>query len=373
MAKDLGWSSATTAAAFSISMIMEGIFSFVMGGLADKFGPRLILTISSLLVGLGYGLIPLTHSVWQLFLFYGVILGIGMGGMFVPLVAIVARWFTARRTLMTGLVSSGTGIGMIIVSPVAYQLILKFGWQTTFVIMGLIVFVVSMVAAQFLKRDPYTMGLVPLGEEKGARTAPAAGFSFREAIGTQQFWFIFWMIFWFGFYSTSINVHIVPDAIDQGMSPELAAYILPVSGAWLIIGRIVLGTTADKFGNKRVFILGYILSSLALFWIAFSSALWAFFLFAAIIGFSQGGIGTSQSPMVASLFGLKSHGLTFGLVGFGFTIGAAVGPFATGFLFDLTGSYNIALIVCGITSVIALIITLLIRPIGDSKLARRAI
>jgi len=164
----------------------------------------------------------------------------------------------------------------------------------------------------------------------------------------------------------------VPDAIHQGMPSTTAAYILAVTGALLIVGRISLGITADKIGNKSIFILGFILSAAALFWIAGYHANWAFFLFAAVLGFSQGGLGTSQSPFVASLFGLKSHGMIYGFSGFGYTVGAAVGPFITGLIFDATGSYNIALIVCAITSVIALGITLLVQPIkGTQPFAKR--
>jgi MFS family permease len=238
MSGELGWSNATTSAAYSISMILEGIFSFIMGGMTDRFGPRIVSTVSAILVGLGYGLIPLTQNVWQFYIFYGLLVGIGMGGMFVPLAAVIARWFSARRTLMTGLVSSGTGIGMILVSPLAAQLIIRYGWRTTFVIMGIAILIVTLIAAQFLKRDPAVMGLLPYGVKdmnprqvnhpKNQKDVP--GFSFTEAIRTRQFWMIFLMVVWFGFYSTAFNVHIVPDAIKSGMSSLTAASILPING-----------------------------------------------------------------------------------------------------------------------------------------------
>jgi OFA family oxalate/formate antiporter-like MFS transporter len=146
MAADLAYSSATTSLVYSVSMFLEGIFSLVMGGLADRYGPRLVLTISSILVGLGYCLMPLVHSTWQLFLFYSLIIGVGMGGIFVPMVSMTARWFTTRRNLMTGLVSSGAGIGMLVIPPVSAYLIEGFGWRTTFIVMGIFILVVVLVA-----------------------------------------------------------------------------------------------------------------------------------------------------------------------------------------------------------------------------------
>jgi OFA family oxalate/formate antiporter-like MFS transporter len=181
-----------------------------------------------------------------------------------------------------------------------------------------------------------------------------------------QFWVLFTMIFWYGFYSSSINVHIVPNAINAGMSSTTAASILSVSGGLLVVGRLILGTAADRTGNKRVFIFGFVLSTLALVWIILMQAHWAFFLFAALFGFSQGGIGTSQSPIAASLFGLKAHGLIFGCVGFGYTIGAAIGPYFTGYLFDITNSYHLALIICAGTSVVSLVIAFLLRPVKNA-------
>jgi MFS family permease len=378
MANDLGWSSATTSAAFSISMILEGIFSFIMGGMTDRFGPRIVLTVSALIVGLGYGLIPLTHSVWQFYIFYGMLVGIGMGGMFVPLVAIIARWFSARRSLMTGLVSSGTGIGMIVISPLAARLIIGYGWRTTFVIMGISILVITIIAAQFLKRDPSTMGLLPYGEKSSAQSLASPensqknipGFSFQEAIRTRQFWIIFLMVLWFGFYSTSFNVHIVPDAIKSGMPSLTAASILPVSGAILISGRIGMGMAGDRIGNRRIFLIGFAISTLALCWLVINQYMWSFFLVGAMIGFSSGGVGTAQSPLAASIFGLKSHGLIYGLIGLGFTLGAGLGPLVTGFIVDWTHSYQIAFVVGIAASMAALAFAQRLKPTRNSPVKK---
>jgi MFS family permease len=374
MAADLGYSSATTASAYSLSMFLEGVFSLVMGGLSDRYGPRRVLTFSSFLIGLGYCLMPLVHSPWQLYFFYSLIIGVGMGGIFVPMVSMTARWFTSRRNLMTGLVASGAGIGMLVIPPTSAFLIESYGWRTTFMAMGAGILLVVLIAAQFLKRDPSKIGALPYGETRPAEKGqipPARGFSFREALHIPQFWILFTMILWYGIYSSAVNVHIVPDAINAGMSSTVAANILSVSGGLLVTGRVILGTMADRIGNKSIFIFGFILSTLALIWIISFPAHWAFFIFAVLMGFSQGGIGTSQSPITASLFGLRSHGLIFGCIGFGYTIGAAIGPYFTGYLFDITGSYHIALIICTVTSLLALIFSFLLKPVKNSLFTTR--
>ena len=357
MAGELGINAATTSAAYSISFFMEGVFSLISGGLADRFGPRIVLSLSSILVAAGYCLMPLVQSPWQLYLIYGIILGIGMGAMFVPLVSMTARWFNARRNLMTGLVSSGAGAGMLIVPSSTAYLIDRYGWRTSFLIIGIAVPVVIFIAAQFMRRDPESTGTVPYGEsgKTVADGSTANGHSLHEALRSRQFWVVFIMVFWFSMFSMAYNVHIVPDAINSGMSPTSAAHILALTGALMLAGRIVLGTIADRTGNKPIFIFCFMISTCALLLISFMQAHWVFFVLAVMIGFSQGGVGSSQSPLIASLFGLRSHGLIFGFLGFGSTFGAAVGPLLTGFLFDLTGSYDWALLMCAAASLISLV------------------
>jgi MFS family permease len=363
MAHELGFNAATTSAAYAISFFLEGVFSLVSGGLADRFGPRIVLSISILLVAFGYCMMPMVHSQWQLFLIYGVVIGVGMGAMFIPLVSMTARWFNARRNLMTGLVASGAGAGMLIIPSITALLIERYGWRTTFVIMGIFVLAIVLTAAQFMVRDPAIIGAVPYGEDAGQsrESKPAEGHSFKEALHTPQFWIVFVMVFWFGIYIMSYNVHIVPDAISSGMAPTQAANVLATTGALMVAGRIILGTIADKIGNKPIFIFCFLLSAIALFFIVIVPAHWAFFVLAVLIGFSQGGIGTSQSPLVASMFGLKAHGLVYGCIGFGYTIGAALGPLLTGYIFDLTGSYHTALLICAGASIAALLFSFFIK------------
>jgi len=370
MLADFNWTRAITSGGFSLSWIMQGLLGIVMGRLNDRFGPRVVLTVSGVLVGLGYLLMSQLSAAWQLYLFYGVIIGSGMGGCWVPLVSTVARWFTKRRTLMTGVVLTGIGIGTLVAAPVVSRLISAYDWRMSYIIVGGVVLGVVVLAAQLLRRDPARTRRRAFDggeQERQESVAETGSLSLRQAGRTRQFWLTSGMFFCFGFCVYTVLTHIVLHATGLGISSTSAANILAAAGGLSIAGRIVLGSAADRFGNRRVFIIGFILMAATLFWLVPARELWALYLFAVVFGFAFGGCATSESPLVAGLFGLRSHGLILGVINlFGFTFGAAVGPLIGGYIFDSTSSYQLAFIVCGALSVAGLILTVLLSPVENS-------
>lgn len=370
MLNELNWTRAVTSGAFSLSMLVQGLLAVLVGGITDRFGSRVVMTVCGFLLGLGYLLMSQISILWQLYLFYGVIIGIGMGGAWVPLMSTVARWFIKRRTMMSGIVLSGTGAGTLIAPPVASWLISIYDWRTSFIIIGSVVLVIIILAAQFLRRDPAQMGQEPFGEDESESEgqllkAITAGFSLKEAVCTRQFWVVLGMFFCFGVCMFSITVHIAPHAIEMGILPANAANILAAMGVTVIVGRVALGSAADRIGDRNAFIIGFILMLACLLWLIFSSQMWMLYLFAAVFGFAHGGMGASESPLVAGLFGLRSHGLILGVFGLGLTSGAAIGPLLAGYIFDVNGSYHISFLVFAATAVVGLILSVILAPIRD--------
>ena len=151
MSVEFDWTRAITSGAFSTSMFITAILFLFTGRLCDRFGPRIVVAICGFLFGLGYLLNSQVNAAWQLYLFWGVMVGMGNGGGFVPLTATVARWFTRRRATMTGIVVAGVGVGTMIGPPAASQLVSVYGWRTSYIIMGGIFLVLFVLAAQFLR------------------------------------------------------------------------------------------------------------------------------------------------------------------------------------------------------------------------------
>lgn len=366
LVSEFNWTRAATSGAFSLATILSGVLGVVVGGITDRFGPRIVMTVSCLLFGLGHLLMSQVNSLWQLYLFYGVIIGVGMSGSWVPLLSIVARWFSRRRSLMTGIVVAGLSVGRMIAPPVISGLIAVYDWRLSYIILGGAVLLLTVIATQFLRRDPRQMGLLPYGAnegEPGGLDFDVRGFSLIEAAHTWQFWSAFAMFFCFGFGSFSIWVHIVPHAIGLGIPDISAASIISISSGLGILGNFVLGGfIGDRVGNRKIIIIGFILMAVMLFWLVAARELWMLYIFAVVYGFAIGGMAASEPPLVARLFGLTSHGAILGFIGLGFTCGAAAGPYITGYIFDLTGSYQVAFFICAAAAVIGIILGIILRP-----------
>ena len=362
---DLGWTRAAISGAYSVSFLVMGVMGIVIGLITDKYGPRIALSICAVCLGAGFLLISQMQAQWQLYLSYGLIFGIGMSGVWAPLLSVISRWFTGRRGLITGIVISGGGIGAFIGPPVISRLIDAFNWPGATLILGSFVLVIVLSAAQFLKRDPVLIGQLPQGENDKQPAAPQfkpQEFSLSEAVVTAQFWIIFFMLFCLAFYTFSILVHIMPHAIELEIPTTSAAYILASISGMGIMGNFAMGRLCDKIGPRKIFMISFILMSAALFWLAQATEVWMLYLFSLVFGFNHGGNATAQAPILARVFGLKAHGTIFGVAAFGFTLGGAVGPLITGYIFDLTGSYQQAFILGGSIGVIGLILAAVLRP-----------
>jgi MFS family permease len=365
LSASFGWTRATTAGAFSLVWIVQGMLSIAMGGFNDKFGPRVVLTIGSILIGGGYLLTSQAHSLWQLYLFYGVLVGAGLGSTFVPLTSTTARWFVKRRGLMTGIVASGVGVGALLGPPIANWLIANYNWRVSYLVLGGIVLVGVLIAAQFLRRDPAQVALRPFGANEdsiaGAKVG-AHGLSFQETLATRQFWIVSVVFFCYGYTWTAVLLHLAPNATDLGVSVAQAANLIATIGGASIVGKVLLGVVADRIGDKRVYLLSFAIMVLSLAWLSTIKTLPSFYLFAAAFGFAYGGLATAHSPLVAWLFGMKKHGLIYGICFNGWTLGCAVGPVVAGHIFDVTHSYHIAFLICSGMCLIGFLLTLPLKP-----------
>lgn len=366
---EFNWSRATLSGAHSLTFLVAGLLGILVGRLTDRFGPRILMTVAGFFCGFALLLMSRINEPWQLYLFYSLLFGMGLSAVDVIALSTTARWFVRRRGVMTGLVKMGTGSGQLVMPLVASLLIAGLGWRTAYVIMGAMAMLLLILTAQLLRRDPARMGLAPDGglrTETSGSEPPQPGASLAEALRNRQFWTIFFANLAACFSLMSVMLHIVPHATDIGIPATAAAGVLSTIGGVSMAGRFVIGNAIDRVGNRASMIFCFVMLIAVLLWLQVAEELWMLYLFAAVYGFTHGGFFTVISPIVAEYFGLRSHGLLFGMAVFAGTVGGFIGPIFAGRVFDVTASYSLAFWVCIVSAALGLGLILSLKPkIGD--------
>lgn len=360
------WSRAALSGAASMAFLLMGFLGIGVGRLNDRFGPRMLMTISGVFFGLGYLLMSRIEAIWQLYLFFGIIFGIGLSTVDVIALTTIARWFVRKRGIVTGIVKVGTGAGQMTMPFLASIFIIRYGWRNSCAIIGVAVLIILVAIAQLLRRDPGSMGLFPDGDTEAVvkrDTSVTGGLSLREAMRTRQFWTLCAANLTIVFCLMTVMVHIVPFAREIQISATRAASVISTIGGVSMAGRFISGLAIDRIGSKWVMIICFVLLIAGLFWLQMATELWMLYLFALVYGIAHGGFFTSFSPIVAEFFGIKSHGALFGIAMFSGTFGGALGPVMAGYVFDITGGYAGAVWICILVSAIGFGLMALLKPI----------
>jgi MFS family permease len=360
--EEFGWSRSVLSGVLFVSGITYAITVPFIGIMADRFGYKWVSIITATLMGLGYILGSRLESVWEMYLFLGLFQGIGSCAA-VPLpLAMITNWFVKRQGLALGLTSAGIGLGAATVPLVITFTETLFGWRGAMFVLGILIILIYVPIAMLVIRRPDT-DYVGTHEGKQSldfdKTTPNSnqGISLLEALRTSQFWSLF-TIFTFCILSLSlITTHLVPFARDTGVSPMGAASLLTTMGFCSIIGRLTAGFLSDRVGANRVLLIGLLLQGVMVFWLSKMNSQGMFYLFAAFFGLAYGGNLVLIPRLTARIFGAKSMGSIYGGLSVADGLGFAVGPILAGYLFDISGTYNTALLITAAGILIAITAT----------------
>ncbi len=359
--KEFGWTRAIPSGASALNTMIFGVLCVFSAGLSERLGPRWVMTVCGILLGLGYFLMAQLTGTGELYLYFGVFVAIGMSP-YIPLLSLVPKWFTAHRGRMNAIVLSGMGLGIMIVPPVASALISIWHWRNAYRVMGIATLVVMIGASQFLKA-------LPVPAAPGENRSPAnrwedrraEGLTLRQAVRTKQFALVCLLYFSFLFCLVAITVHIVIHAIGLGVPATRAAMTLSLIGGACIVGMNVMGNIADRFSNKIALGISYSIMGFSLVWLMPAHSEWSFYLFSILFGFAYGGMQVLFSPLVAELFGTRSHGVILAAGALVGSVGAAFGPIVAGSIYDAVGSYTPAFVICAMLAFTGLVSTLLLQ------------
>ncbi len=366
LTQEFDWDRGELSAAFSAGILVAGFLSTITGRISDRYGPRGLVAIGGTAMAVGFFLMSLVNSLWQVYLIWGIFLGLGIGGTVAPLNTAIPRWFNAaKRGIAVAIPSAGFGVGSVLAPLLVQWLLTLFDWRQAFIVLGVLRLVIALPLTPFMKRDPREVGLRPFGDRKSVTDisvdTSVTGISFMQAMRSRRFWFFAMTHFGFGFCLQMIIVHTVPNAIDVGMSAVVAASILSIVAAASILGMLSAGFVTDRLGSTRLLSICLIVTAVALAWLIIATDAWMFYLFAAVYGFFYGAVIPLWTLVSAELFGFKSLGSIFGTVLLLGTIGGAIGTPMSGLIFDLTGSYDIAFIIAAGVSMLTIVSSLLLR------------
>ena len=364
-----GLTRATTSAILSGRMIFSGVFAFLGGWAIDRYGSRIVFSIMGFFIGLSLILTGQATTVWQLFITYSLLLAVGAGASYVVITSTVLRWFDRKRGLALGIAGSGNGLGIAFVAPLSAFLIDSFEWRNALMILGGIAWLVMIPVAQLLRKDPYEIGALPDGTTPGYQTpeleqstTPSQKVPLLRMFQTTSFWSFLFIWVLSAFSSFFVLTHIVPHAIDLGFSTIESATILSLLGIAMIAGRLIAGVITDKLSSKVVAIICSLLQAAALLWLVWVQELWMLRLFGLVHGFTLGGFVTAMTVLIGRTFGMDDIGKILGVLEIGVFIGAAIGPYLGGLIFDVSSSYTLAfLIMAGVMLARTLMVALITR------------
>jgi MFS family permease len=337
LSREFGWSRGAIAGTTSLQLIIGGTLAFAIGSFTDRYGPRPILIASALITGAGYISCSAITALWQFYLLQGLVLGIGMASIFLVPTTTVSRWFASQRGLALGVLLSFHSVSFITGPPLSAFLINSFGWRTTYLVLGALVWCIALPASAFT-RFPEADEATP-GQTQGSGHAAA---TFSKIVADHRIWFLGAAWLCHGFIWMTLTVHLVPYVRDRGVTLEEASLALPLFGVGIIIGRLLFGFFADKLGTKWTFGLCQVLQVITLTWLLTKPSIFVVYFLMAWLGMSAAGSDIGVIKGVAEVFGVRAMGATMGVMNMGWRSGAALGPAMAGFIYDATGAYTIA-------------------------------
>ncbi|MEB1806040.1 MAG: OFA family MFS transporter [Bacillaceae bacterium] len=359
-----GWAREDVVVTFSITIATFALTTIFAGRLQDKIGPRWVATIGGLLLGVGLILSSQASTLMQLYFFYGVIGGIGIGMTYVCPLSACVKWFPEKRGFISGVAVAGFGLGGLIYKPVIGYLIGAVGVSSSFLYLGMIYLFFVVMGAQLLKNPPV---LEQAATKENSVMDTNTHFSPKQMLSTYQF-YLLWVMFLFG---SMAGLMVISFAVDIGIEVakldlEKAANAVMVIALFNAAGRIILGNLSDRLGRTNTLMLIYGLTAAIMFYMSFGEMMyWSFLISVSLIGFCFGGFLALFPSVTADFYGTKNIGSNYGFMYQAYGLSAFAGPFIVKAL-----PFSQAFLIAGFICVIAMVMAKLVKvpqPIGSKK------
>lgn len=364
IAEETGWSVTGVSSAMTIAFLTMAVGSIAWGTLSDRWGPRPVVLIGSVLLAASLALASRATSLIEFQLIFGLVVGGATAATFAPMMACVTGWFDTHRSLAVSLVSAGMGMAPMTMAPFAAWLITIHDWRTSLLIIAGVAAALMIPVALLVRRPPAL--------ERGNATAPMdegpqSAMSVRQAIRSPQFVILLLTNFLCCATHAGPIIHTVSYAISCGIPMIAAVTIYSVEGLAGMGGRIAFGLLGDRFGAKRILVLGLLAQAFGALAYAFVRDLGAFYAVAAVFGFIYAGTMPLYAAIARENFPLRMMGTVIGGTAMAGSLGMAIGPLAGGLIYDSFGSYMWLYVGAWGIGIGAFLIALTFRPIAKEQ------
>lgn len=336
MSDATGWSRTGISTTMTIDFLVMGVAAFGWGALTDRFGPRIVVLSGALLLGLGLVLASRAESLLQFQLVYGIVVGVAAGAVFAPMIATVTGWFDRRRSLAVSLVSTGMGVAPMTVAPFAQWLIQSYDWRTSLLIVGIVSWVLLVPAALLVRAAPTAAEGAP-----GAPAEGGEGLTVGRALRTPQFVVLALTFFFCCAAHSGPIFHVVSYALACGLPAMTAVTIYSAEGIAGLAGRLLFGVLGDRYGARRVVVLGLMVQAIGAGAYYFTRTAGEFYAVAILFGMAYGGVMPLYAVIAREYFPMRIMGTVFGGAAMISSLGMALGPALGGWLFDTYGGYGL--------------------------------
>ncbi|MFD9099599.1 MFS transporter [Streptomyces virginiae] len=369
--EEFDWSRGTIGVAVSVNLALYGITAPFAAALMDRFGIRRVVALALAVIACGAVATVWMTAPWQLVLCWGVLVGLGSGSMALAFAATVTgRWFTARRGLVTGILTAAGASGQLVFLPLLAWLVDRHGWRPATVTVAVAALAVVPFVWLLLRDHPADVGLAPYGGTYAPKPAPAPGAARRalkvlaDAARTGPFWLLAGTFAICGASTNGlVRTHFVPAAHDHGMPVTTAAGLLAVIGVFDVAGTVASGWFTDRFESRRLLAVYYALRGISLLFLPIllaPSVRPPLIFFIVFYGLDWVATVPPTIALCREHYG-DDGAIVFGWVLASHQIGAAVVAFLGGLARDLTGSYDVVWYASGALCAVAALMAMVIR------------
>ena len=363
--QEFAWNRETISGAISLNLLLFGLAGPFLGRLMDVYGAKKVSVITLILSLAGAGGSVFMQESWQLYLFWGLLIGAGSGGTSMIMgSALINRWFHKHRGLALGILGAAFSSGQLVFTPLLMQINMHEGWRvaTLFIPVGLGLVALPLVL-KFLRDDPESKGLSPYGANGVHRTVLKPDrHPMRIAMRSPQFWLLALSFGICGLTTSGIfQTHLIPHGIEHGFTDMTMAMSLGLMGAADVFGTILSGWLCDRYGKRWSLAFYYVVRGATLIVLPSIDTTGQLMIFSVIYGMNWLSTIPATSALTADLFGKQNVGVVFGWICFAHQVGAATAAYSAGYIHSLMGDYNLAFVASGLLAFLATGIACFIR------------